>query len=57
MPDMKKKTPKEPRKPTEAEDVKDFLKKYPPLPGEHTYELKMEKRVKHMLKELEKDKQ
>ncbi len=34
-----------------------FLEEYPKPPPEHTYELKMEKQLKHMIKELEKKKQ
>ena len=41
---------------TENKDVQDFLKEYPKPPPEHTYELKMEKQLKHMLKD-EKEKQ
>ena len=31
------------------------IKDYPKPPPEHTYELKMEKRIKRMLKDLEKN--
>lgn len=46
---------KEKQKSTKSKDVKDFLGEYPKPPPEHTYELKMEKRVKHMVKKKEKD--
>ncbi len=34
-------------------DVQDYLKRLPPPPEEHAYELKMEKRLKRMLKKKE----
>ena len=34
--------------------AENFLKEYPKPPPEHTYELKMEKRIKKMIKEDEK---
>ena len=36
--------------------AQDFLKAYPKPPPEHAYELKMEKRVKRMIKEDEQNK-
>ena len=36
--------------------AQDFLKAYPKPPPEHAYELKMEKRVKRMIKEEEQNK-
>jgi len=35
-------------------DIKEYLKQLPPPPKEHAYELKMEKRLKRMLKEEKK---
>ena len=35
-------------------DIEEYLKQLPPPPEEHTYELKMEKRLKRMLEEQEK---
>lgn len=46
---------KKPKK-TETTNIKEYLKQLPPPPKEHTYELKMEKRLKRMLKEEEKKK-
>ncbi len=34
-------------------NIEEYLKKLPPPPEEHTYELKMERRLKHMLEEQE----
>ena len=52
------KTEKRPKKPkkVKATDIQEYLKKLPPPPEEHAYELKMEKRLKHMLEEQEKKK-
>ncbi|MDQ1281349.1 MAG: hypothetical protein QG670_2614 [Thermoproteota archaeon] len=36
--------------------AKDFLKEYPKPPPEHTYELKMEKRLKRIINDIEKKK-
>ena len=46
------------KKPKKAEktDIIEYLKQLPPPPKEHTHELKMEKRLKRMLKEQEKKK-
>ncbi|MDH5782823.1 MAG: hypothetical protein OEZ35_04055 [Candidatus Bathyarchaeota archaeon] len=46
---------KKPKK-VETTDIEEYLKQLPPPPEEHTYELKMEKRLKHMLEEQEKRK-
>ena len=40
-------------KKAEAADTEKYLKQLPPPPKEHAYELKMEKRLKHMLEEQE----
>jgi hypothetical protein len=51
-------TEKRQKKPKKAKttDIKEYLKQLPPPPKEHTYELKMEKHLKRMLKEAEKKK-
>ena len=51
-------TEKRRKKPKRVEttDIKQYLKQLPPPPEEHTYELKMEKRLKRMLEEHEKKK-
>jgi len=46
---------KKPKK-IEITDIEEYLKQLPLPPEEHTYELKMEKRLKHMLEEREKKK-
>ena len=38
----------------ETTDIEEYLKQLPPPPEEHTHELKMEKRLKRILKEQEK---
>ena len=50
------KTEKRQRKPKKVEtpDIKEYLKQLPPPPEEHAYELKMEKRLKRVIKEQEK---
>jgi len=40
----------------EAKDMDEYLKQLSPPPKEHAYELKMEKRLKRMLEEQEKEK-
>jgi len=52
------KTEKRQKKPKrgETKDVEEYLKQLPPPPEEHTYELKMEKRLKRMLEEQKKKK-
>ena len=52
------KTEKRQKKPKKAEttDIEEYLKQLPTPPEEHVYELKMEKRLKRMLKEQEKKK-
>jgi len=52
------KTEKRQKKPkrVETKDVEEYLKQLPPPPEEHTYELKMEKRLKRMLEEQKKKK-
>ena len=40
----------------EYKTAEDFLKTYPKPPPEHTYELKMEKRLKRIVKESEEKK-
>jgi len=52
------KTEKRQKKPKKAETkgTEEYLKQLPPPPEEHTYELKMEKLLKRMLKEQEKKK-
>jgi len=40
----------------EAKDMDEYLKQLPSPPKEHAYELKMEKRLKRMLEEKEKEK-
>jgi len=40
----------------ETPDIKEYLKQLPPPPKEHAYELKMEKRLKQMIREQEKKK-
>ena len=48
-------TEKKQKKPkVETTDIEENLKQLPPPPKEHAYELKMEKRLKRMLKEQEK---
>ena len=49
---------KERQKKTKAEttDIEQYLKQLPAPPEEHAYELKMERRLKHMLEEQEKKK-
>lgn len=54
--DMTKNKNKETRFSTKSKDVQDFLKEYPKPPPEHTYELKMEKRLKRIVKESEEKK-
>jgi hypothetical protein len=39
---------------TETRNIEEYVKQMPPPPKEHTYELKMEKLLKHMLREQEK---
>jgi len=46
---------KKPKKP-KTTDIEEYLKQLPPPPAEHTYELKMEKRLKRVLEEEEKKK-
>jgi len=43
-------------KKVEKTGIKEYLKQLPPPPEEHTYELKMEKLLKRMVKEQEKKK-
>jgi len=43
---MSKEKPKKPKK-----NVEEYSRRLPPPPKEHAYELKMEKRLKHMLEE------
>jgi len=49
----KEKKQKKPKK-VRATDLEEYLKKLPSPPEEHAYELRMEKRLKRRLKELEK---
>lgn len=42
--------------PSKVKTAKDFLKEYPKPPAEHTYELKIEKRIKRMIKDEEEKK-
>jgi hypothetical protein len=49
------KTQKKPKK-AEINDTETYLKQLPSPPEEHAHELKMEKRLKRMLKEQEKKK-
>ncbi len=49
----KAKKQKKPKR-AEATDLEEYLKQLPSPPEEHAYELKMEKRLKHMLRTLEK---
>ncbi len=46
---------KKPKK-TETTNIEEYLKQLPLPPEEHAHELKMEKRLKRMLKEQEKKK-
>ncbi len=46
---------KKPKK-VETTDIEEYLKQLPSPPEEHAYELKMERRLKRMLEELEKKK-
>ena len=50
----KKKKMEKKLKKAETTGIEGYLKRLPPPPEEHTYELKMEKRLKRMLEELEK---
>jgi hypothetical protein len=52
------KTEKRRKKPKKVEttDIEENLKQLPSPPAEHIYELKMEKRLKHVLEEQEKKK-
>lgn len=43
-------------KKAQTKDIEEYLKQLSPPPEEHTYELKMEKRLKRMLEEQEKKK-
>jgi len=51
------KTEKRQKKPKKGEttNIEEYLKKLPLPPEEHTYELKMEKRLKRMLEEQKKE--
>ena len=46
---------KKPKK-VDTTDIEEYLEQIPPPPQEHAYELKMERRLKHMLEEQEKKK-
>jgi hypothetical protein len=52
------KSEKKQKKPKNAKttNIEAYLKQLPPPPEEHAHELKMEKRLKRMLKEQEKKK-
>jgi len=43
-------------KKTETPAIKEYLKQLPPPPEEHTYELKMERRLKRLVEKEEKKK-
>ena len=47
---------KETKKTVKYKTARDFLKEYPKPPPEHTYELKMERRLKRIISDLEKKK-
>jgi len=49
------KSRKKPKR-VETKDVEEYLKQLSPPPKEHAYELKMEKRLKQMIREQEKKK-
>ncbi len=49
MPDKK-----ETRKPVKYKSAEDFLKDYPKPPPEHTYELRMERKLKRIVTDSEK---
>ena len=51
----REKTQKKPKN-ARTTDTEEYLKQLPPPPEEHAHELKMEKRLKRMLKEQEKKK-
>lgn len=53
MAKTEKRHQKKPKK-DETRDLEEYLKKLPPPPKEHAYELEMEKRLKRMLEEKEK---
>lgn len=53
--EIRKREKQKKKEKAEKTDIKEYLKKLPP-PEEHTYELKMEKRLKRMLEEQEKKK-
>ena len=55
MAKTEKRRQKKPKK-AEKTDIEEHLKQLPPPPGEHVYELKMEKRLKRMLEEQKKKK-
>lgn len=54
--EIRKREKQKKKEKVEKMDTKEYLKKLPPPPEEHTYELKMEKRLKGMLEEQEKKK-
>lgn len=41
---------------TETTNLEEYLKQLPPPPEEHIHELKLEKRIKRLLEEMEKNK-